>query len=49
MKGKAQYNHEGYRDLVAYQAIKNLEQGTRLEQERNRKRNRNSQRRGRAR
>jgi hypothetical protein len=25
MKGKPQFNHEGYRDMVPYKAIKNME------------------------
>lgn len=32
MKGKPQFNHEGYRDTVPYRAIRNIERDNRRQQ-----------------
>lgn len=44
MKGKPQFNHEGYRDPVPYKAIKKLEQDYRKQQAQNRPKRRGGKR-----
>lgn len=36
MKGKPQFNHEGYRDTVPYRAIRNIERDNRRQKAVNR-------------
>lgn len=44
MKGKPQFNHEGYRDMVPYKAIKNLERDNRRQQVNNKPKRRGRKR-----
>jgi hypothetical protein len=44
MKGKPQFNHEGYRDPVPYKAIRKLEQDYRKQQALNRPKRRGGKR-----